>query len=65
MVIEFCVGDALNKWNIKMAKIITQLWEMVQLVNIHSMFDLAEGDISRVYLRLSDFRMSREYVLYA
>ena len=61
MVIEFCVGDALNQWNIKMAKLITQLWEMIQLVNIHAVFNPSEGDLSRVYLRLSDYRMSCKY----
>ena len=61
MVIQFCVGEATNKWNLQMARMITQLWEMVQLVNIHNMYNGAEGDISRVYLRLSDFRMNCEY----
>ena len=58
MVIEFCVGEATNQWNLQMARMITQLWEMVQLVNIHSLFSTAEGDISRVYLRLEDYRMN-------
>lgn len=58
MVIEFCVGEATNQWNLQMARMVTQLWEMVQLVNIHTAFNGAEGDISRVYLRLEDFRMN-------
>ena len=58
MVIEFRVGEATNQWNLQMARMITQLWEMVQLVNIHTPYNGAEGDISRVYLRLEDFRMN-------
>ena len=58
---EFCLGEPTNRWNIHMAKMVTQLWEMIQLVNIHSVYNRAEGDLSRVYLRLSDYRMSREY----
>ena len=60
MVIAFGVGGPSSRWNIQMARIVVQLWEMCQLHNINLKFDMAEGDLSRKFIRLSDYRMSRK-----
>ena len=62
MVIQFCVGEKTNRWNIQMARIIFLLWEIVQLHGINLEFEYAAGDLSRKHILLSDYRMSRTYL---
>ena len=57
LIISFGHGSHENKWNLQIAKIITLLWELCQLVNVNQSFDYAEGDLSRTYLRLEDYRL--------
>ena len=60
--IEFCVGSPEIKWNLHIARLIFQLWEMVQLHNINLDFDMGAGDLSRKYLLLSDYRLSCKFM---
>ena len=62
MVIQFSVGDKTCHWNLMMARIIFQLWEIVQLHAINLPFDMAGGDYSQKFIQLSDYRMSRKYL---
>ena len=61
MNITFCQGSHENKWNLQIARIITIIWELCQLVNVNQKFDYAEGDLSRTYIRLTDYRLNCKY----
>ena len=58
MVIEFAVGSPTSRWNLQMARLVVQLWEVCQLHNVNLKFDASAGDLSRKFIRLSDYRMS-------
>ena len=48
-----------------MAKIIFLLWETAQLNCINLPLDMAAGDLSRKYIKLSDYRMNcKSYIFY-